>query len=197
MADVDGVLAKLTAQLRLQRTRRGLSIEDLAAASGVSRSMISDIERGAKVPSVLVLARLATALDVTVSRLLGEDQPEPVILLRASGQPTLTDPSGWERRILSPNLPGVEFELIRTAVPAGVVIGAFAAHAPGSREYVAVESGRLLVTLDGVEHLLAAGDALYYAGDRTHAFANPGAKRCVYYTAMHVAGRHDLPEARG
>ena len=87
MADVELVLEHLTAQLRLQRARRGLSIEDLAGASGVSRSMISDIERGAKVPSVLVLARLATALDVTVSRLLGEDQPEPVILLRAADQP--------------------------------------------------------------------------------------------------------------
>jgi transcriptional regulator with XRE-family HTH domain len=191
---MDGVLAKLTSQLRLQRARRGLSIEDLAAASGVSRSMISDIERGTKAPTVLVLARIATALDVTVSRLLGEDQPEPVILLRAPEQPTLTDASGWQRRILSPNLPGVEFELIRTVVPARVSIGTFAAHAPGSREYVAVESGRLLVTLDGVAHALDAGDALYYAGDREHAFANPGARRCVYYTAMHVAGRHDLPE---
>ncbi|MER7456402.1 XRE family transcriptional regulator [Micromonospora sp. NPDC126480] len=184
--DLDG----LGVRMRGQRQRRGFNLDELAATSGVSRSMISDIERGAKMPTVLVLARLATALGVTVSRLLGEDQPERVIALRRGDQPVITDATGWQRRILSPNLPGVEFEFIRTAVPAGVVVGAFAPHAPGSREYVAVEAGRLTVTLDGVAHTLGAGDALYYAGDCVHAFANPGDAECVYYTAMHVATDH-------
>jgi quercetin dioxygenase-like cupin family protein len=93
---------------------------------------------------------------------------------------------------LSPTLPGVEFEFIRTTVPAGVVIGEFAPHAAGSREYVAVEAGELTVTLDGADHLLATGDALYYPGDCIHAFANAGEVQCVYYTAMHVAGPHHI-----
>jgi transcriptional regulator with XRE-family HTH domain len=181
---------QLGARLRMQRQGRGFNLDALAAASGVSRSMISDIERGAKIPTVLVLARLATALGVTVSRLLGEDQPERVITIRRADQPAITDTAGWQRRILSPTLPGVEFEFIRTTVPAGVVIGEFAPHAAGSREYVAVEAGELTVTLDGADHLLTTGDALYYAGDCTHAFANAGEAECVYYTAMHVGGLH-------
>lgn len=179
-------MEQLGARLRAQRQRAGASLDTLAAGSGVSRSMISDIERGAKVPTVLVLARLATALGVTVSRLLGEDRADPVIVLRRADQAAVTDPAGWERRILSPSLPGVEFEFIRTTVPAGVVIGEFAAHAAGSREYVAVESGALTVTLAGVDHRLGAGDSLYYAADRTHAFAATGPDPCVYYTVMHV-----------
>jgi transcriptional regulator with XRE-family HTH domain len=184
---VNGFLNRLGTRLRSHRQARALSIEALAAASGVSGSMISDVERGAKIPTVLVMARLATALGVTVSRLLGEDQDHRVILLRAADQSAITDAAGWQRRILSPTLPGVEFEFIRTSVPAGVVIGEFAPHAPGSREYVAVERGTLTVTLDGFDHVLKAGDALYYAGDCTHAFANTGRGECVYYTAMHVA----------
>ncbi|MFG3702187.1 helix-turn-helix domain-containing protein [Micromonospora sp. NPDC047620] len=152
--------------------------------------MISDIERGAKIPTVLVLARLATALGVTVSRLLGEDRPGRMIAIRHADQPAITDAAGWQRRILSPALPGVEFEFIRTTVPARVVVGEFAPHAPGSREYVAVEAGELSVTLDGTEHRLTTGDSLYYAGDCTHAFANPGNPRCVYHTAMHASGAH-------
>jgi XRE family transcriptional regulator, regulator of sulfur utilization len=183
----DDLPARLRTQLKGERQRRGLSLEALAAASGVSRSMISDVERGARMPTVLVLARLATALGVTVARLLGEDRPERVIVRRAADQPAITDAGGWERRILSPTLPGVEFEFIRTSIPAGVVLGSFTAHAAGSREYIAVETGDLAVTVDGVEHRLTAGDALYYAGDAVHAFANPGATECVYYTAMHVA----------
>ncbi|TDC46530.1 XRE family transcriptional regulator [Jiangella ureilytica] len=182
--------ARLRVRLKDERRRRGLNLEALAAASGVSRSMISDIERGAKTPTVLVLARLATALGVTVSRLLGEDQPDRVIELRRDGQPAITDAAGWQRRILSPTLPGVEFEFIRTTIPAGVTLGSFAPHAVGSREYIAVETGELAVTVDGVEHRLGTGDALYYAGDATHAFANPGAVECIYYTAMHVATAH-------
>jgi quercetin dioxygenase-like cupin family protein len=152
--------------------------------------MISDVERGARAPTVLVLARLATALGTTVSRLLGEHQPDRVIMMRWADQPAITDATGWQRRILSPNLPDVEFEFIRTSVPAGVVIGEFAPHAADSREYVAVETGELQVTLDGVHHRLSTGDALYYAGDVTHAFANDTDAECVYYTAMHVAGFH-------
>lgn len=180
-------LEQLGSRLRAQRQARALGLGALASTSGVSRSMISDIERGAKVPTVLVLARLATALGTTVSRLLGEDQPAPVITLRAADQPAITDATGWQRRIMSPALPDVEFELMRTTVPPGVTVGEFAAHAPSSREYVAVESGRLLVTLAGVTHTLETGDALYYRGDRTHAFANPADTECVYYTAMHVS----------
>ncbi len=190
------MLSRLGSRLRDLRQARGFNLDSLATASGVSRSMISDIERGSKVPTVLVLARLATALDSTVSRLLGEDQPDRVIMLRRSDQPAITDPAGWERRVLSPNLPGVEFEFIRTTIPGGVVVGEFAPHAAGSREYVAVEAGELTVTIDGEEHRLHAGDALYYAGDCTHAFANAGRPECIYYTAMSVAGaHHPVPSA--
>jgi XRE family transcriptional regulator, regulator of sulfur utilization len=188
------MLAALAVRLREARRRCALSLDGLAAASGVSRSMISDVERGAKAPTVLVLARLASALGVTVSRLLGDEQPDRVIAVRKPDQPTIVDPAGWQRQILSPNLPDVEFEFIRTVVPGNVVIGEFRPHAAGSREYVAVEAGELAVTLDGVEHRLSTGDALYYAGDCVHAFANPGDAECVYYTAMHVArGHHPQP----
>lgn len=187
------MLDDLGVRLRLHRRDRGLTVEALAAASGVSRSMISDIERGAKMPTVLTMARLATALGVTVSRLLGEDQHDRVIILRREEQAAVTDTAGWQRRTLSPNLPGLEFEFIRTTIPPGVVVGEFAAHAAGSREYVAVESGTLTVTLDGKASTLRSGDAIYYAGDCTHAFANAGDVECVYYTVMHVAD-HLLPK---
>jgi XRE family transcriptional regulator, regulator of sulfur utilization len=75
-------------------------------------------------------------------------------------------------------------------------VGEFAAHAAGSREYVAVESGTLTVTLDGSTSTLNSGDAMYYAGDCTHAFANPGDVECVYYTVMHIAG-HRLSKEDG
>lgn len=183
-------LADLGRRLRAERQRRGVSLDALAQASGVSRSMISEVERGAKAPTVVVLARLATALGTTAARFLDEHEPDRVIVLRQADQPVMRDATGWERRIMSPALPGVEFELIRTTAPPYVHIGEFAAHASGSREYVAVETGELTVTLDGVGHVLTAGDALYYAGDCVHVFANNGSAECIYYTAMEVPSAH-------
>jgi quercetin dioxygenase-like cupin family protein len=150
--------------------------------------MLSAVERGGKAPTVLVLDRIATGLDTSIARLLGEERAGRVVLLRHADQEVARDRAGWERRILSPVLPGVEFELMRTSIGGGVDAGVFAPHAPGSREYLAVERGTLRLTLDGIVHVLRAGDSIYYAGDCLHAFANPGTRPCVYYLAMDVAG---------
>jgi transcriptional regulator with XRE-family HTH domain len=181
-------LAKLGLRLRLERVGRGLSLDDLSRRSSVSRGMLSAVERGEKAPTVLVLDRIATGLGTTIARLLGDERTARVIVRRADEQDVAHDPSGWERRILSPVLPGVEFELMRTTIGPGVDAGAFSPHAAGSREYLAVERGTLLLTLDGAPYTLGAGDSIYYAGDCVHAFANPGDTPLIYYLAMDISG---------
>jgi transcriptional regulator with XRE-family HTH domain len=194
MTDFD--LVRLGRQIRGERARRRLSLNDLAGRAGVSRSMLSAVERGGKAPTVLVLDRIATGLDTSIARLVGDTRDGRVVMLRHGEQDVARDPSGWERRILSPVLPGIEFEFMRTTIPGGVDAGAFAPHAPGSREYLAIERGTLRLTLDGVAHTLGPGDSIYYAGDCVHAFANPGSKDCVYYLAMDVSG-HAHARGRG
>jgi transcriptional regulator with XRE-family HTH domain len=188
---VDGARLALDAlgeRIRRERARRRLSLNELAEKAGVSRSMLSAVERGSKAPTVLVLDRIATGLDTSIARLLGEERAGRVVLLRHDEQEVARDRAGWERRILSPVLPGVEFELMRTTIGPGVDAGVFAPHAPGSREYLVVERGTLRLTIDGTVYLVRAGDSIYYAGDCLHAFANPGTRPCVYYLAMDVAG---------
>ena len=180
-------LVDLGARVRAEREGRGWSLAALARRSGVSRSMLHGVERGRKAPTVLTLSRIATALGTSIARLVEPERDDRVILLRRDEQPVARDPSGWERRILSPTLPGVEFELMRTTLGPRVDAGTFDPHAPGSREYVAVESGELELTLDGTPYRLAAGDAVYYAGDCRHRFRNPLARSCCYYLAMDVA----------
>ena len=118
-------MAALGERIRLERQRRKLSLEVLAAQAGVSRSMLSDVERGEKVPSVLVLDRIATGLGTSIARLLGEERSSAVIVLRRDEQDVAVNPAGWERRILSPVLPGVEFEFMRTTLNPGVDAGVF------------------------------------------------------------------------
>ena len=181
-------LVDLGKRVRQLRVERRLSLEQLKERSGVSRSMISAIERGSKAATVLVLDRLATGLETSLARLLASERPAQVVFLPRQAQPLARDASGWERRILSPVLPGVEFEFMRTTLGPNVDAGVFLPHAAGSREYVAVEKGTLLLTLDGHPYTLNAGDSIYYDGDCLHAFANPTRTPCVYYLAMDVTG---------
>jgi transcriptional regulator with XRE-family HTH domain len=183
-------MAGLGAQVRAARRERNLSLDAIARRAGVSRSMLSAVEHGRKVPTVLVLDRIATALGTSIARLLREERSARVLVLRQTDQDVVRDPAGWERRILSPVLPGVEFELMRTTIGPGVDAGVFAPHAPGSREYLAMERGRLQLTVDGTPYILRAGDSVYYAGDCHHQFVNPGREACVYYLAMELGGPH-------
>ena len=173
----DGLdVAALGDRIRRERTRQRRSLDDLAAGAGVSRSMLSAVERGTKVPTVLVLHRIATGLGTNITHLLGEERPAPVVVLRREEQAVARDPSGWERRNLAPALPGIAFEFMRTTIPAGVNAGEFPPHPPGSREYVAVERGTLRLSVGGEPYFLEAGDSIY--------FANPGRGPCVYYLAL-------------
>jgi transcriptional regulator with XRE-family HTH domain len=184
--DFDG----MGGRVRDLRRARGWSLDQLAELSGVSRSMISEIERGGRAPTVLVLDRIATALDTSIARLTRSlQQPAPVLLRRAD-QDVLSDPAGWQRRILSPVLAGAEFEFMRTTLGPRVGAGTFLPHAPGSREYLAVERGTLQLSLDDALHQLEEGDSMFYPGDCRHGFRNPRRAACVYYLAMDVAGGH-------
>jgi transcriptional regulator with XRE-family HTH domain len=202
-ADDGGLdLAQLGSRIRALRGMHGLTLDEAALRCGVSRSMLSAVERGEKIPTVLVLHRIAVGLGSNITRLLGEEQEAPVVVLRRDAQDVARDPSGWERRNLAPAQPGVAFEFMRTTIPPGVDAGEFPPHPAGSREYVAVEQGQLRLTVSGTLYLLGTGDSIAYHGDCWHAFANPGPDECVYYLALEVPSQHmaqyaQLPQETG
>ncbi|TMR98951.1 helix-turn-helix transcriptional regulator [Nonomuraea basaltis] len=165
------------------RHDRAMTLQQLADAADVSVSMLSSVERGHKAPTIVVLARIADGLGVPVAELVAQPEDCRVIVRRATEQEHLDEPGGWRRTILTPVVPGVNFEWIRTTLPPKCDAGRFPAYAAGSHEYVAVESGTLRLTL-GDRHLdLNAGDSVYFAADVEHAYANPGGVPCTYHVA--------------
>ena len=182
-------MAAIGHRIRTLRQKRELSLEALAERSGVSISMLSTVERGQKVPSILVMSQIATALDTSIGRLLDEETSPRVIVMRAPDQRVIKDATGIERRSLSPVFHGIEFELMRMTLAPGVDAGTFPPHRAGSREYLAVERGTLTLTLAGTEYVLQAGDSIYHDGDLEHGYRNDGRTPCIYYLAMDVAGK--------
>lgn len=177
--------------LRIQRLRgsRKLTLRDAEALTGVSRSMISKIERGRASPTATVLGRLAEGFEVSISQLLGGPAPgrhRRALILRQGQQAAFRDPdSGFERRSLSPVGKGKGVDLVVNVLPPGRTSGTFPAHAPGVEETLAVGSGRLWLFLGGRKIALQAGDAVFYRADVGHRFENPSrTEPAVFYIAI-------------
>jgi len=176
---------QLGAQLKRLRRAGGMTLEALATRSGVSRSMISKIERGESQPTTPVVGRLAEALEVGISTLVGAypgtQQHATEQVFRAGAQPVFVDAeTGFERRSLSPVAEGRGVDVAMNRLPPFGLSGVFVAHSPLVEEHVVALKGRLRVRLDTRHYDLAPGDALYFRADVSHQFENLGRAACEY-----------------
>ncbi len=160
-------------------------MEELAERSGVSRAMISKLERGEKNPTLVVAAKLAEGFGVTLSQLVGMEEQREVVVVHRDRRIVMRDPeTGFERQLLSPSFGGRGIEFIRNVIPEGSTSGEFPPHRRGVEEYIVVEKGRLEALIGGEEHVLEEGDAVYFEADVTHRFDNVGADECSYYLVI-------------
>jgi transcriptional regulator with XRE-family HTH domain len=176
---------ELGAWVRGLRRERGLTLEELAERSGVSRAMISKVERGEKNPTLVVATKLAEGLEINLSRLLKIEERREVVVQPRDRRMVMRDPkTGFERQLLSPAFGGRGAEFVRNVIPEGSTSGEFPPHRKGVEEYVAVEKGRLKAMLGSEEYLLEEGDALYFEADVSHRFDNAGDDECSYYLVI-------------
>lgn len=181
---------RLGERVRALRRGRGWTLEALAERSGVSRAMISKLERGEKNPTLVVAAKVAEGLGVSLSRLIGVEEKKEVVIVPRERRLTMRDPeTGFERQLLSPSFGGSGVEFVRNVVPEGSTSGEFPPHRRGVEEYVIVERGRLRAVLGGEEYLLEEGDAAYFEADVAHRFDNVGEGECSYYLVIDPRGR--------
>jgi transcriptional regulator with XRE-family HTH domain len=180
---------RLGERVRALRRARGLTLDLLAERSGVSRAMISKLERGEKNPTLVLAAKVAEGLEVSLSQLIGVEERREVVVVRLERRMIMRDPgTGIERQLLSPNFGGRGIEFIRNVVPEGSSSGTFPPHRSGVEEYVVVEKGRLRAVLGGEDYLLEEGDALYFEADISHRFDNAGEGECSYYMVIDSKG---------
>ena len=152
-----------------RREVAGLSLRMLAARSGISASMISDIERGAKSPTVTTLVRIAQALGVSAAALIDGDSR--IRILRRGEGAGGEHPAHWES--LGPSSPGSRIDFVRYRIPPATVLGPSAAHAPGTFEHAYVASGAIRVFVGDEIADLSAGDSCSCRTDAPHGVENP------------------------
>jgi transcriptional regulator with XRE-family HTH domain len=158
---------------RIQAARRaeGLTLDGLAARAGVSRAMISRIERGEASPTAVLLGHLANALGITLSDMFREAEAAGP-LVRAAGQPSWRDPAtGYMRRNVT--AAGQGLDIVDVTLPPGAAVTYDNTGAPFAADQVVwVLDGALRMTLGDVVHDLATGDSLAMRLDRPTGYRN-------------------------
>jgi rhodanese-related sulfurtransferase/transcriptional regulator with XRE-family HTH domain len=176
--------AILSANLRRERARAGMSLDELAGRSGVSRTQLGQYELGRTVPAIATTWRIAQALGVPFSALLATDTPTGLRVLRRADARVLTSADGrFTSRALFPlgEPHSAEFYELTLAPHSYEEADA---HRRGTTENLVVTSGRLQLDVGGRSVAMGPGDAVLFRADVPHRYANPGSEPCVMYLVI-------------
>jgi transcriptional regulator with XRE-family HTH domain len=187
--EVDDVSVELSVilgrNLRRLRTQRGHSLERLAKLSGVSRAMLGQIETGKSTPTISLLWKVATALDIPFATLLAAEPTSGTVVLRCDEAKLLSSSDGrFTSRALFPfdSERRVEFYELRLAPNHREDADA---HAPGTKENLIVARGTVEITSARERPVtLAEGDAILFEADMPHSYRNLTSLEAVLYLVM-------------
>jgi transcriptional regulator with XRE-family HTH domain len=169
--------AVIGARVKALREAADLSLRDLAARSGVSAPMLSQVERGETSPTLTVASRIAAGLELRLSQLLRLDEGSSVTVVpKSQRQRGGNTRRGHRFEVLTAGQPGQRAELsLHTLAPGGATGAADdpPMHEPGSRETALIEQGSVTLLCDGRRYELSEGDCVTFDADLPHHFENP------------------------
>lgn len=180
--------AVVGANLRRLRTQRSLPLDGLAKVSGVSRAMLSQIELGKSTPTIALLWKVASALEVPISAFLTRGTAAGPHVVPAANAKILASRDGtFTSRALFPFDVSRKTEFYELRLKALAVENA-EPHSAGTVENLVVTHGTVEVGVAKQRYLLATGDAILFEADVPHSYRNPGDAEAVMYLVMTYAG---------
>ena len=176
---MDAMSSRISENLRQIRKEKKLSLDSMAEQTGVSKSMLGQIERGESSPTVATLWKIATGLHISFTALLEGRQTETQLIRKGEVSPLLSDEGRFR---LFPFFPydaeSIELEpgTRSESVP----------HEDGTEEFVLVFEGALRLTVDGVEYVVEAGEGIRYLANKPHIYECHGTQKTkicmvIYY----------------
>ncbi|MDQ5893820.1 MAG: hypothetical protein QG596_81 [Actinomycetota bacterium] len=176
-------------RVKALREAMGLSLRDLSERSGVSPTMLSQVERGSTSPTLAVAEKIASGLDLSLSQLLRLDEVPHVVVSRA-GDHRVRERGGHRIEEVTPPLPGQRADVSTHSLSPGSSTGGSGdapMHEPGSRETAVVLEGEVVLVFEGERHQLAEGDSVTFDADLPHHFENESDEP-VEFVAVIAAG---------
>src|SRR3984885_1503843 len=162
-------------QIQRLRAERKMTLDELSRAAGVSKSMLSEIERDKANPTIAVAWRLTHALGVSLDSLFAQPKaPEAISVAGPHEIPTLSGHDAkYQLRVWGPIELAGKFEWYELPLqPGGALVSN--AHEPGTREHLTVLHGSIEIEAAGTTKRLKAADTARYVADEPHAIRNAG-----------------------
>lgn len=176
------------ARVRQERKLRDWTLDGLAAAAGVSRRMLVNVEQGTVNPSVGTLLRISDALGVGLPALVEPPEPRAAKLTRSGEGAVLWNGEADGRGVLVAGTEPPDVVELWDWILAPDERHSSEPHSPGTRELLHVREGSLTVEIEGEAHELQEGDALSFRGDAAHAYANPHVRPARFSLAVFEPG---------
>jgi transcriptional regulator with XRE-family HTH domain len=170
----------LADNIKQLREARGLSQQQIAKAAGIPRATWTHLESGGANPTLSVLMKVASALQIRLDELLAAPR-QPARHLTAAELPTRTKGQVAIRKLLPEPLPGLDIE--RMVLPPRARM-AGVPHTPGTREYLTCERGTIELAVSGELYTLAEGDVVTFRGDQRHGYHNPAGQTAIAYSVI-------------
>jgi XRE family transcriptional regulator, regulator of sulfur utilization len=181
---MDGEVAgRLGSNIVQLREVRGVTQAQMAKLAGLPRATWAHLESGNANPTLAVLNRAATALQVSIEELIAAPR-SAVKHFPAADVPVKMRGPVAVRKLLPDPIPGMEID--RMEIPPGAKLVGIP-HVPGTTEYLTAEKGSIVLVVSGESWTLAPGDVVVFRGDQRHSYANPGDRPSVGYSVVVLA----------
>jgi transcriptional regulator with XRE-family HTH domain len=181
MEDITQLVAN---NLKRLREEKRLSLEKLAELTGVSKSMLGQIERGDSSPTISTVWKISNGLKVSFTSLMEIPQTETTLVRYRNIKPLLEDDGRYQLFPLFPIEDGRRFEVYSIEIQPGGHLDADP-HPDGTQEFLTVYSGGIIVHVDDQDYKVDRGDAIRFHADRSHSYQNSGDTQAVLNLVIH------------
>lgn len=170
--------------IRKFRTARSMTLEDLATVSGISKSMIGQIERGDANPSISTIWKIANGLKVSFSSLISVEEVGTGVIDKSEVSVMLTTDGQFENVPFFPFSAGRNFEMYEVIVQPGASLDSDN-HPPKTQEFIIVFSGTLILEKDKESHVIRPDQAYQFTADIPHRYSNIGSEEVKFALVLY------------
>lgn len=184
MEDITLLVAQ---NLKRIRDEKKLSLERLADLTGVSKSMLGQIERGESSPTISVVWKIANGLKISFTSLVSVPQEDTSVIQKAGIKPMVEDNGKYRLYPFFPIEENRGFEIYVVEMDRGCYLSS-EPHPDGAQEFITVFAGELTVRVNDQEYRITEGDSIRFRADRNHSYHNSGEVTTVTHLVIHYPG---------
>ncbi|MDO7788288.1 helix-turn-helix domain-containing protein [Desulforamulus aquiferis] len=182
---VDKLNSVIAENLKKLREERKLSLESVAKLSGVSKSMLGQIERGDVNPTVSTIWKISNGLKISFTQLMSRPESDIELVYKSEIQPLVEDNGKLRNFPIFPFDSTRRFEMYTLEIDGGGLLNA-EAHPQGTQEFITVFFGEVVITVNGEDFVITEGNSMRFKADCPHDYKNLGKKTCklsmiIYY----------------